>query len=514
MAPRWRAAAARLGSIALLAGLVACASLDPPEPAPGPLAIPAGWAEADAAGAGALAVTESSLARWWQRFDDAQLEGLVRSALQANTSVQSAMAALRQAQAQRDLAAASLWPTLGGAASAQHGTAGGRSTGSNFRLGLDADWGLDVFGARRAGVDAGDAGVAASAASLGDVQVQIAAEVALGYIQLRTAQARSLIASDNLASQEETLQITLWRQQAGLLSSLEAEQARAAVEQSRAQLPALRTGIVQTQHALAVLTGQPPAALPELLALRSDQRGAVPQARDPLPLSIPAQTLRQRADVRAAEYQVAAALARVGQARAQRWPSFAIGGSLGLGAATLGALGSGRAVLGSLLAGVTLPVFDGGALRAQLRVQQAVLAQAQQTYRAAVLGALQQVEDALAALRGDRLRLDRLRLAADAAANAALLAGQRYRSGLIDFQTVLDTQRTRYATLDGVVSATGDVGSGQVRLFRALGGGWPSADRGIPGGWPSADQGIPGGWPSAEQPTSGGWPPSLDTPNR
>jgi outer membrane protein TolC len=116
---------------------------------------------------------------------------------------------------------------------------------------------------------------------------------------------------------------------------------------------------------------------------------------------------------------------------------------------------------------------------------------------------LQQVEDALAALRGDRLRLARLRLAADAAANAALLAGQRYRSGLIDFQTVLDTQRTRYATLDGVVSATGDVGSGQVRLFRALGGGWPSAD-----------QGIPGGWPSADQPTSGGWPPSLDTPNR
>ena len=208
-------------------------------------------------------------------------------------------------------------------------------------------------------------------------------------------------------------------------------------------------------------------------------------------------------DVRAAEYQVAAALARVGQAQAQRRPSFAIGGSLGLSAATLGALGNGSAVLGSLLASVTLPVFDGGASRAQVRVQQAALAQARQSYRAAVLGALQQVEDALAALRGDRLRLARLRLAADAAANAALLARQRYRSGLIDFQTVLDTQRTQYATLDGVVSATGDVSSGQVRLFRALGGGWPAAD-----------QPASGGWPAANQPTSGGWPPSLDTPTR
>jgi NodT family efflux transporter outer membrane factor (OMF) lipoprotein len=475
-----QAAATPLALGVMLAALGACATLEPLEGAPVPLAIPAGWAEADAAGggagAGALSLTESSLTRWWQRFDDAQLESLVRSALQANTSVQAATAALRQAQALRDVAAASLWPTLGSAASAQRGTAGGHGTGNNFKLALNADWGVDVFGARRAGVDAGDANVAASEASLGDVQVQVAAEVALNYILLRTAQARRQIVADNLASQEATLQITLWRQQAGLVTSLEAEQARAAVAQNRAQLPTLQTSIVQTQHALAVLTGQPPAAMSTFLGVRT--AGApgikVPQAREELALSIPAQTLRQRADVRAAEYQVAAALARVGQAQAQRWPSFAIGGSLGLSAATVGALSSGSAVLGSLLASVTLPVFDGGAVRAQVRVQQAALAQAQVTYRAAVLGALQQVEDALVALRGDRLRLASLRQAADAASNANGLVRQRYSSGLIDFQTLLDTQRTQFATLDGVASATADVSSGQVRLFKALGGGWPS----------------------------------------
>ena len=476
MPPHPRVAAVRLAGLLMLASLGACASLEPPEGAPAPLDIPAAWSEADVAGAGASGASEAALAHWWQRFDDAALEALVRSALQANTSVQSALAAVRQAQALREVAAASLWPTLGSSASAQQGTAGGHSTGSNFKLGLDANWGIDVFGARRAGVDAGDASVAANQASLGDVQVQIAAEVALNYILLRTAQARRLIAADNLASQEETLQITLWRQQAGLVTSLEAEQARAAVAQNRAQLPVLQTSIVQTQHALAVLAGQPPAALPGLLNGRTDRAGAtaIPQTRDDPTLGIPAQTLRQRADVRAAEYQVAAALALVGQAQAQRKPSFSIGGSLGLSAATLGALGSGSAVLGSLLASVTLPVFDGGASRAQVRVQQAALAKAQASYRAAVLGALQQVEDALVALRGDRLRLASLRLAADAASNAALLARQRYSSGLIDFQTVLDTQRIQFASLDGVASATADVSSGQVRLFKALGGGWPS----------------------------------------
>lgn len=486
MVPLLRVAATRLCVLVLFADLAGCASLDPADAVPAPLDIPAAWAEADAAGGGAAGrgaagrgaagISEASLAQWWQRFDDARLEGLVRTALQANTSVLGATAALRQAQALRDVATASLWPAVGSSASAQRGTAGGRSTGSSFRLGLDAEWAIDVSGARRAGVDAGEAGVAASAAGRGDVQVQVAAEVALNYILLRTVQLRFSIAADNLVSQEETLQITLWRQQAGLVTALGAEQARAAVEQNRARLPELQTSIAQTRHALAVLTGQAPAALTDPLTVRTDrpQDMAVPQARDEPALGIPAQTLRQRADVRAAEYQVAAALARVDQARAQRWPSFAIGGSLGLSAATVGALGGGGAVLGSLLASVTLPVFDGGASRAQVRAQQAALEQARQSYRAAVLAALQQVEDALVALHGDRLRLARLRLAADAAANAAWLARQRYSSGLVDFQTVLETQRTQYAARDGVASATGEVGSGQVRLFRALGGGWPS----------------------------------------
>jgi outer membrane protein TolC len=148
---------------------------------------------------------------------------------------------------------------------------------------------------------------------------------------------------------------------------------------------------------------------------------------------------------------------------------------LGVRALTLGSLSASGAWVGSLLAGLSLPVFDGGAAEAQVRAQQAALQQAQVAYRAAVLTALQDVEDALVALRSDRERLVHLRTAAEAAGNAALLARHRYASGLIDFQVVLETQRTLRTTQDGVASTSADLGADHVRLYKALGGGWTPA---------------------------------------
>ncbi len=308
-----------------------------------------------------------------------------------------------QARALRDVTAAALWPRLDSLALAQRSKSGGNPAVNNFRAGFDASWELDIFGANRSALDASDATVQASAASLGDVQVSIAAEVALDYITLRGAQAQLAIAADNLASQLATLQMAQWRLQAGLIDGLESEQARASAEQTRARLPALQTGVEQVAHALAVLTGQPPAALAAVLATPTP----VPQAAGDLVLAIPTETLRQRPDVRAAEHQVTAAAARVAQAEAARLPNFQLGGSLGLSALTLGALGSSAAVASALLASVSLPVFDGGALRAQVRAQQAALDAARVAYQATVLTALKDVEDALVALRGDRERLAR-----------------------------------------------------------------------------------------------------------
>ena len=436
------------------------------------LPVPAAWsasAEAALQSSDSLVTPAdtAALAQWWERFGDPQLSGLVVQALQANPTVRSAQAALLQARAQTEVQGAGLLPSVGGSASAQRARSGG-STGNRFQAGFDASWEPDVFGGRRASLDASEADSRAAEANLGNAQVSLAAEVALNYITLRSLQERLAIARNNLASQQETLQISQWRLQAGLVTSLVTEQARAATAQTAAQVPALEASLAQTRHALAVLTGQPPGALED--ALRTAR--PLPAPPPALALAFPAETLRQRPDVRVAEERVTAALARVQQADAARYPDFRLSGSLGLSALTLGALTNGASVAQSLLAGVSFPVFDGGAALAQVRVQQAAAEQARLAYEATVWTALTDVEDALVQLRGDRARLVQLRIAAEAAANAALLAQDRYTSGLIDFQAVLETQRTQLSTQDSVANTAASLSADHVRLYKALGGGW------------------------------------------
>lgn len=452
-----------MGSTVALLMLAACAPLPLHQSPTHAIRIPAHWSTTSAAsGTGATVLGD-----WWLRFSDPVLSALIGQAAQANTSIASARAALLQARAARAGAAAGLAPALSGSGSAQRARNSGNSA-NRFQVGLDAGWELDLFGATRSGVEAADASVGASLASLGDVQVSIAAEVALNYITLRASQARLDIATRNLASQEETLQITRWREQAGLVSALDSEQSRAAVAQTRAQLPVLQTGIAQSRHALALLTGAPPASLDAWL----QPTMPVPLPPPDLALALPADTLRQRSDVRAAEWQLAAARAQVDQAQAARLPSFRLGGSLGLNALSLGSLGNAASVAAALIASVSMPLLDGGAAAAQVSARAAGMDDARARYQAAVLGALRDVEDALVALQGDRSRQVSLQTAADAAASAAQLARQRYDSGLVDFQTVLDTQRNALATQDNLVSGLAAISADHVRLYKALGGGW------------------------------------------
>jgi NodT family efflux transporter outer membrane factor (OMF) lipoprotein len=443
------------------AALCACGSVAPVGQASLDFDVPAGWSQAQP--------TEgrAPLAVWWQRFDDPLLSQLIKQTLAANTSVRGAQAALQQARALRDVAGAALWPSVGGSASAGRNRSGD-NTSNRFQVGLDASWELDVFGGNRAALQAADANALASAATLAGVQVSLAAEVALDYIALRSAQERLGIAQANLSSQQETLQLTDWRLQAGLVTTLEAEQARASAEQTAAQIPTLQTAIAQSSHALSVLTGQAPTTLAMTLAVIAP----LPQPSGDWAMAFPAETLRQRPDVRAAELQVSAAAARVSQADAARLPNFKLGGNLGLTALTLGALTDGASLAAGVLASVSMPVFDAGASQAQLRAQEAAMDQTNMAYQATVLIALTEVEDALVALQGDRVRLLRLQAAYQSADIAALLARQRYGSGLVDFQTVLETQRTRLSSQDSVATARASVSADHVRLVKALGGGW------------------------------------------
>jgi NodT family efflux transporter outer membrane factor (OMF) lipoprotein len=457
--------------LACAALLSACASVAPPtSPALPDGLVPSAWR---ASGAPTESADPSALAAWWQRFDDPELTGLVTKALQANTDVRAAQAALRQARAQSDVQRAALVPALGISASAQRSRSGDNDASNVFQAGFDASWEPDIFGGNRGAVEASEADALASAGSLANARVSLAAEVATGTINLRGLQALLAITRRTLASQQETVQITRWRAQAGLVSSLDVEQAVAAAEQVAAQVPDLQSRIDQAINALAVLAGQAPGTLQASLG----QARPIPQPPADLALAFPAETLRQRPDVRSAEHRVSAALARVAVADAARYPAFRLSGSLGLSALTLGTVTSGSSVVSSLLAGISAPLLDGGAALAQVRVQEAALEQARVEYQATVLAALQEVEDALVALNGDRDRLVRLQAAATAAANADLLARHRYQSGLIDFTTVLSAQRTLLSVQESMTSAQATLSAGHVRLYKALGGGWvPDTD--------------------------------------
>ena len=454
------------GTLGLALLLQGCAHRAPVASESPGAALPVAWNAPLPAGVAVLPQADD-LARWWERFGDPQLSALVAQALQAHPSALSAQAALRQARAQASVQAAGMLPDVSLSGSAQRSRSGGQ-TGNSFQVGLDAGWEPDLFGRLDAGVQASQADARAAQASLEQVHVSLSAEVALQYISLRSLQQRLAIAQRNLETQQQTLQITDWRVQAGLATSLVAEQARAAAEQTAAQVPQLQANLAQARHALAVLTGQAPAALDAALAAPQ----AVPQPSQALALDIPADTLRQRPDVRVAQERVQAALARVSQADAARYPSLRLSGSLGLRALTLGALGDSASLVHSLLGSVAVPLFDGGATQAQVQVQQAALEQARQAYQLAVLTALKEVEDALVALQGEAARLAHLQQATQAAGNAALLAQQRYASGLIDFASVLETQRTQLATQDALATSQANLGSNHVRLFKALGGGW------------------------------------------
>lgn len=447
--------------------LGACASIRPPATGAAGVAVPPQWSTAVVSGSTPEAAT---LATWWQEFRDGLLSELVGQAIARSTDVETAQARLRQARALRDEAVAALWPTLNATAAAQRTTGSGLQAGNLFQAGFDASWEPDIFGGARHALEASEADLRSSAATLGATQVSVAAETATAYLQLRGTQARLAIARDNLETQEQTLQLTQWRTEAGLASSLDVEQARAAAEQTRAQLPPLSASILQSQHALAVLTGQAPVELQSRLA----QPAALAQPEAGLTLAIPAETLRQRPDVQAAELSVRAAAFRVAQADAARMPAIGTRASLAWSALTLGSLGSSSAA-GLLLASLDVPIFDAGARGARVREQQAQLDIARAAWRASVLTALQEVEDTLAVLSTDRDRLAALQRAADAAGNAALLARDRYASGLADFQTVLETQRSQLAAQDGVATTTLDLAIQHVRLYKALGGGWTSS---------------------------------------
>ena len=453
---------------ALLAvALGGCAAVGPDYSEP-QLAVPAGWS----AGTGTDAMDAVLLARWWHGFGDPVLDRLVADALAANLDLAQARARLREARARRGVAGAALAPSvdasLSGSRSRSSGQSGSGSTRELYSAGFDASWELDVFGGVRRSVEAAQADLEASVESLSDTRVSLAAEVALNYIDLRTAEQRLAIAEESIASRGENHQIIRWRQQAGLVSELDLAQATTDLESTRAVLPPLRTAVTEAKNRLAVLLGRNPGELESLV--HADR--PIPLAAGEIVAAIPADTLRQRPDVRVAERRLAAQTARLGEAEAARYPSFRLSGSLGLEALELDALADRGANTHSLFGGITAPVFNAGRIAANIEIQDALVEQARLAYRAAVLAALEEVENALTAVANTDARRAKLAEAAAAARTTLAIAEYRYASGLADFLSVLDAQRTQLSLDEQLAGSTGELARAQIRLYKALGGGW------------------------------------------
>lgn len=476
---RWRFGVFGGVVLALLSG---CASVGSDYQTPKPQ-LPSQWQGRPIGASTTTGTTE--LAAWWQRFHDRVLDRLMDDALKANVTLASARAKLREARARRNLAEANLGPSVDASGSASRSkSSGASSTGGTHNLynaGFDASWEPDVFGGGHRRLEAAEADVQAEAEALHETRVSLAAEVARNYIDLRTAERRLAVAQSSLKAQSETYDLVRWRRRAGLATELAEMQALTQLEQTRATLPTLQTTIRTARNRLAILLDRPPGAVDALLKVKGEVKGEgddkIPVASDRIAVGIPADTLRQRPDVRAAERRLAAETARLGAAQAARYPSFQLSGTLGLQALTPGGLFDSASATRSLLAGITAPIFDSGRIRSQIEIQDAVLEQARLNYQSTVLTALEDVENALENLDNSRLREARLRRATASAQLAWEIARYRYQSGLVDFQSVLDSQRTLLNLQDQLTTAEGAHSDAQIQLYKALGGGWSNDDQ-------------------------------------
>lgn len=453
--------------------LAACAvGPDYHAPRPATLAVPAGYSTPAQDGA------VPDLQRWWERFDDPQLNAIVDLALKQNLDVAQAVARLRQAREQLVQSRASLFPSVGSSAGySRNINIRGRTfgqitnagiTNENYAISADVSYTADIFGGVRRSVESSRGSLEASGYNLAQVQATVASEVARNYILARAAQASIAIARSSLAIQDDNLEIAGFRVQAGLVSSLDAEQSRAQRAQTAANIPSLQQQFEQAANRIGVLTGQAPGAL------KAELEGAkpIPGAATTVPVGLPADVLRLRPDVLAAERTLAARTAQIGVAKANLLPQLSLSGSISTNASSINALTD--IITGRVFGQLAQTIFDAGRNRAIVRQRRAQAEESFAAYKSTVLSALEDVENALTALATAEAREREFGIAAEASENAAVLARSQYRAGLTDITTLNNAESSLLSARSGLNDARSAHAQALVQLYLALGGGWDS----------------------------------------
>ena len=450
------------------------------------LPVPAAWMEAQQNGSD---MRSAELARWWSAFNDPLLNSLVDRAVSSNLDLRLAEARIREARASRAVTASGAWPTLDvsgsytrnrasenaigapaqGAVLAPSG--GGANIDQNlYRSGFDASWEIDVFGRVRRSIEAADATVEATVEDRRDVLVTLLGEVAKNYIDVRGFQRRLAVARANLKTQQDTLELTQVRFQAGLASDLDVAQQEAQVDTTASQIPTLESSLKQAAYALDVLLALQPGALWDELAKET----AIPVLPPEVLVGLPSDLLRRRPDIRRAERQLAAATAQVGAATADLFPKFSLTGVGGLQSVSASDWLTRGSRFWSIGPTISWPVFDVGRIRANIEIRNAQQEQALTQYEKSILSAFQDVETALVNYANEQVRFRSLTDAVAANRRAVTMANELYVRGLNDFLNVLDTQRSLYVTENDLTQSQATMASNLVALYKALGGGWES----------------------------------------
>jgi len=415
------------------------------------------------------------LATWWTLFEDPALTALVEEAFDANLDLRLAVERVEEAAALRAVAAGGRLPAVNGSGAvvqtrlsdASGGGVGGRSFTFNT-LGLDASWELDLWGRIRQTVRAADAATLSALESSRQARALLAAQVAASYLTLRELQLRQTLAEENAARQLETLTLTQGRFDAGLVPKLDVHQAELNLARTRAVLPRLTQQRQATLRTLEVLTGRQPGTL----EARLRDSAPIPMPDGIERVELPADVIRRRPDLRAAEQDLLAAADRVGVAKAELYPRLSLSGSFAFEARETGDLFGGNSVATKFGPFLSVPLFQGGRLRAQVNAAESRARQADLRYRQLVLRALEDVENALTAYREETRREQTLQEGVDASATTVLQVRSLYENGLVTFLNVLDAERNLAAIQDEAAASLGQSARNLAAVYRAFGGGW------------------------------------------
>jgi len=403
----------------------------------------------------------------WSRFGNTELEALVREALNSNHDVRASVHRIEQARASARITASSLFPTLDATASAgrsfDNPGRGSNSSVNNYRTGLQAGYELDLFGRNRANVEASELDVEATIYLHDALALVTASDTARAFIGLLALDDRLQLAQESLTNAREVMRITSARFDAGTLSALELAQQRTELANNEASIASLMQQRETLRNQLAVLAGKPPQ---DFSVQSRGLSGFILPEISPLQ---PAELLTRRPDIRASETQLRAANYDIGAARAAFFPNFQLSASAVLGATPASAPAS---LTSALAAAVAAPIFSGGALEGSLDLATARRSEFEESYKKIVLTSFQEVQDALAAEKSARERVVHYTLAVQEAQKSYALVRQRFDAGIIDFITLLDTQRSLFNTQDALINARQEQFFALIDLYKALGGGW------------------------------------------